>query len=175
MCAASPPGCPNCCRRATATSSPSAAGGSAKPGCRKPLALRVGGAAFLAFALEIADLGLRSGRPLDLAARVYWGAGVQFALDEMRAAARRLPAETSWQKLAVEATVDDVDALQADLAARILAGDCAAEPDPIAAWVAARAAAVAPAEACARELRAAATPDLAMLVVASRRLRQALG
>ncbi len=144
-------------------------------GAPEDIAARVGGAGFLAFALEIADLAARSGRPLDLAARVYWGVGAQFALDELRAAARRLPADTSWQKLAVEATVDDVDALQADLASRILAGDSAAAPDPVAAWSAGAAAGLAPVEALARELRAAATPDLAMLVVAGRRLRHALG
>jgi len=65
--------------------------------------------------------------------------------------------------------------LQADLAARILTSDCAAKLDPLVAWSAANAAALAPAEALARELRAATTPDLAMLVVASRQLRQGLG
>ena len=72
---------------------------------------------FLAAALEIADLAEHSGQPLDRAARVYYGVGARFALDEMRAAARRLPAETPWQKQAVEATIDDFFALQADLAA----------------------------------------------------------
>jgi glutamate dehydrogenase len=144
-------------------------------GVPEELAGCVGSAGFLAFAPEIADLAERSGRPLDLAARVFWGAGVQFALDEMRAAARRLPAETSWQRLAVEATIDDLDQLQADLAARILASDSAGEPDPIAAWSGQGAAALAAVETLSRELRAAATPDLAMLVVAGRRLRHALG
>jgi glutamate dehydrogenase len=93
----------------------------------------------------------------------------------MRAATRRLPAETSWQKLAVEAMIDDLFALQADLAARILASDCAAKPDPLIAWSATNAASLTSADALARELRAATTPDLAMLVVASRQLRHALG
>jgi NAD-specific glutamate dehydrogenase len=94
----------------------------------------------------------------------------------MRIAARRLRAETPWQKQAVEATIDDLFALQTDLAARILASSSSAQPeDPIAAWSSAHAAALAPAEPLIRELRVAATPDLAMLVVASRQLRQALG
>ena len=130
---------------------------------------------FMAPALDIAELAERAAQPLDRAARVYYGVGVRFALDEMRAAARRLPAETQWQRLAVEAIVDDLLALQADLAERILASEEAAAPDPLAAWAAANAAALAPAEALARELRAAAAPDLAMLVVAARQLRQALG
>jgi glutamate dehydrogenase len=144
-------------------------------GVPEALASRIGALMFLAAALDIADLAARSGQPLDRAARVYYGVGAQFALDEMLAAARRLPAETSWQKQAVEATIDDLFALQADLAARILASDSAAKPDPLAAWSAARPAALAAAETLIRELRAATTPDLAMLVVAGRQLRHAVG
>ncbi len=129
---------------------------------------------FLAAALDIADLAERSGQELNRAARVYYGVGAQFALDEMRVAARRLRAETPWQKQAVEATIDDLFALQTDLAARISASSCSAQPDPIAAWATAHAAALAPAEPLIRELRVTATPDLAMLVVAGRQLRHAL-
>ena len=84
-------------------------------------------------------------RPLDRAARIYYGVGARFALDEMRAAARRLPAETPWQKQAVEAMIDDFFALQADLArAHPRQRICAAEPDPLAAWSAANTAALSP-------------------------------
>jgi glutamate dehydrogenase len=144
-------------------------------GVSEALATGIGGMMFLAAALDIADLAERSGQPLDRAARLYYGVGAEFALDEMRASALRLPADTSWQKQAVEATVDDLLALQADLAERILTGDCASQPDPLAAWSAAHAATLASAELLIRDLRAATTPDLAMLVVAGRRLRHALG
>ena len=148
----------------------------AEAGVPEALATRIGGTMFLAAALDIADLAERSGQELDQAARVYYAVGAQFALDEMRIAARRLRAETPWQKQAVEATIDDLFALQADLAARILASSSSTQPeDPIAAWSAAHAAALAPAEPLIRELRVTATPDLAMLVVASRQLRHALG
>ena len=143
-------------------------------GVPAPLAARIGAMMFMAPALDIAELAERAAQPLDRAARVYYGAGVRFALDEMRAAARRLPAETQWQRLAVEAIVDDLLALQADFAQRILASGQATAPDPLAAWAAANAAALAPAEALARELRATTAPDLALLVVAARQLRQGL-
>jgi len=139
------------------------------------LAEHIAGLIFLASGPDIADLAERAGQPLDRAARIYYGAGVRFALDEMRAAARRLPTETSWQRLAAEATLDDLFTLQADLAGHILAEGYGSEPDPLAAWATARAASLTPVEALARELRAAANPDLAMLVIASRQLRQALG
>jgi glutamate dehydrogenase len=93
----------------------------------------------------------------------------------MLAAARRLPAETAWQKQAVEATIEDLFALQTDLAVRILGSDCAARPDPLAAWSAARRAPLAAIEPLISELRAATTPDLAMLIVAGRQLRHAVG
>jgi glutamate dehydrogenase len=93
----------------------------------------------------------------------------------MRAAARRLPTETQWQKLAVEATIDDLLTLQVDLVSRILAMAEAPSPDPLAPWSTAHAADLARAEALARELCASANPDLAMLVVAARQLRQMLG
>jgi glutamate dehydrogenase len=148
----------------------------AEAGVPEALATRIGGTMFLAAALDVADLAERSGQELDQAARVYYAVGAQFALDEMRIAARRLRAETPWQKQAVEATIDDLFALQTDLAARILASSGSTQPeDAIGAWSAAHAAALAPAEPLLRELRVTATPDLAMLVVAGRQLRHALG
>jgi glutamate dehydrogenase len=93
----------------------------------------------------------------------------------MRAAAYRLPAETQWQKQAVEAIIDDLFALQTDITARVLASEYALEADPLAAWSAANAAALGPPEGLVRDLRAATTPDLAMLVVGDRQLRRALG
>ena len=92
----------------------------------------------------------------------------------MRASARRLPAETAWQRQAIETVIDDLFALQSETALSALQGSMEGS-DPLAAWSKQRAPALAPAEAVAAELRAGAAPDLAMLVVASRQLRQALG
>ena len=139
------------------------------------LASRIGGVVFLAPALDIAELAERTGKPLDYAAQVFYEVGVRFALDEIRAAARRLPAETQWQKLAVEATIEDVSTLQADLTGHVLKAVQLGAADPVAAWSAMHAAELAPAEAVARELRASLAPDLALLVVATRQLRQILG
>ncbi|HYZ40133.1 MAG TPA: NAD-glutamate dehydrogenase domain-containing protein, partial [Stellaceae bacterium] len=144
-------------------------------GVPQTLAVRVGGMMFLSAALEIANLVEHTGQPLDRAAKVYYGVGGQFALDEMRAAAGRLRADTPWQKQAVEATSEDLFSLQADLSERILASSCMAQPDPLAVWCAAHKAALGAIEPLTRELRAASTADLAMLVVATRQLRHALG
>ncbi len=140
-------------------------------------AARVAGIVFLTTAFEIGDMATRAACPVERAGRTFYGVGARFALDELRAAARRLPVDTTWQKAAVETLIDDFYAMQAELAERILKAADGAPPgadDPIAAWAATRAAALAPAEALAAELRAAPNPDLAMLVVAGRQLRQAL-
>jgi glutamate dehydrogenase len=144
-------------------------------GVPEELAARLAGTAFLSAAFDIADLTERSGRPFDRAARVYYGVGARLALDELRTTARRLRAETSWQKQAVEATIDDLLGLQADLAERILSSDSGEQPDPLAPWSAAHETDLRQLEPLVRELRAAAIPDLAMLVVAGRQLRHALG
>jgi glutamate dehydrogenase len=138
------------------------------------LAAHIAGIVFLTTAFEIADLATHTGQSVERAARCFYGVGARFALDELRAAGRRLPTETPWQKTAVEALIDDFYALQAELAERVLkASDGVA--DPVAAWAQTRAQQLAPAEAIAAEIRAAPNPDLAMLVVAGRQLRQVLG
>jgi len=143
----------------------------AAAGVPQPLAARVAGVIFLTTAFEVGDLAESARQAVDRTARVFYGVGARFALDDMRAAARRLPAETVWQKAAAETLIDDFYALQAELAARVLQSGA----DPLEAWAKDRAASLAPAEAIAAELRSATAPDLAMLVVAGRQLRQALG
>jgi NAD-specific glutamate dehydrogenase len=69
--------------------------------------------------------------------------------------------------------IEEFYSVQSEMAARVLAaGDGAA--DPLGVWVAKQAGALTSVEAVADELRTATTPDLAMLVVAGRQLRQAL-
>ncbi|HVH78525.1 MAG TPA: NAD-glutamate dehydrogenase, partial [Stellaceae bacterium] len=143
-------------------------------GVPQPIAEHAGGIVFLITAFEIADLVERSGQAIDRAARTFYGVGARFAFDGLRDAARRLPAETSWQKAAVETLIDDFYALQADIAERVLKTADGAE-DPVAAWTTGHAAQVAATDVIATELHASSSPDLAMLVVAGRQLRQALG
>src|SRR5581483_5168318 len=145
----------------------------AEAGIPETLAHRLAGLGFLTSSLEIAELAERTKQPVDRAARIYYAAGARFTIDKMRTAARRLPADTPWQKAAVDTLIDDLFTLQTDLAARILAQSNGTK-DPVAALSQKRAAAFAPAEATAAELRTAPTPDLAMLVVATRQLRQAV-
>ena len=139
----------------------------------QPLRERIAGIIFLTSGFEVADLAQRTSQPVERAARTFYGVGARFALDEMRAAGRRLPTDTPWQKTAVEALIDDFYTFQIALAERVLKSADGAE-DPVATWAETRGAQLAPAEAIAAELRTQPNPDLAMLVVAGRQLRQAL-
>ncbi|MGH7094532.1 MAG: NAD-glutamate dehydrogenase, partial [Stellaceae bacterium] len=146
----------------------------ATAGVPQPLAARVAAIVILTTALEIADLAARTTQPIERAAQVFYAVGARFALDDLRAAGRRLPADTTWQKVALDTVIDDFYAIQADLAEQVLkAAD--STKDPVAAWAAPRAVAFAPADTLAAELRRLPAPDLAMLVVAARQLRQAVG
>jgi glutamate dehydrogenase len=146
----------------------------ADAGVPESLAGRISRIIFLTSALEVGDLAARTRQPIERAAQTFYGVGARFALDELRAAARRLPAETSWQKAAAETVIDDSYGLQADLSARVL-DEAGKGADPLASWIGSQGAALVPVEAIAAELRAAQMPDLAMLVVALRQLRQATG
>ena len=146
----------------------------AAAGVPQSLAARIGAFIFLTTAFEVCDLAAHVGQPVERAARTFYEVGGQFAFDELRAAARRLPADTVWQKASAEVLIDDFYTMQAEATDRVLRNADEAK-DPVAVWAAARAGALAPVESLARELRAATTPDLAMLVVASRQLRHALG
>jgi glutamate dehydrogenase len=145
----------------------------AAAGVPQALAVRLGGVIFLTTSLEIGELAARAAQPIARAAQTFYRVGARFAFDELRDMARRLPAETTWQKAAAATLIEDFYALQADLAERILQG-ANSMADPLAAWVQAHAAALAPADAIATDMRAAGASDLAMLVVAARQLRQML-
>src|SRR4029077_18910013 len=138
------------------------------------LAARIGAFIFLTTALEVCDLAARVGQPVERVARTFYEVGGRCAVDDLRAAARRLPTDTVWQKASAEALIDDFYTMQAEAADRVLRNANEAK-DPVAVWAAARAGALASVEGLARELQAASIPDLSMLVVASRQLRQALG
>ena len=106
--------------------------------------------------------------------RVAYGPSENEQLDIFRTARSNAPVNIfvhggGWQR---NCAADY--ALQAEVAERMLQSAGGAET-PIVAWATAHAGALAPVEGLAREIRAAANPDLAMLFVASRQLRQALG
>jgi glutamate dehydrogenase len=135
-------------------------------GAPRDLALRVARLNFLLSSVDIVRLAKTAQRDLLEAGQRFFAIGARFKLDELRAAARKLLAETQWQKLAVSALIDDLYAHQADLTARALArgGDFRH-------WLDSHALGLGRLDALVREIETAAPPDLAMLTVANRALR----
>ena len=100
--------------------------------------------------------------------RVYFAIGSRLHVTWLGRKAASLAAGGAWQRRAAEAMAADLAAKQADLARRVIAGG---GPDPVAAWLERRKAALARLDALVAELRAAPSVDLAALTVASRELR----
>jgi glutamate dehydrogenase len=138
----------------------------AAKGVPNDLALRVVRLDFLLSAVDIVRLAKASGRDLIETGRRFFAIGSRFKLDSLRIAARKLAADTQWQKLAAAALIEDLYAHQVALSARAVAGDVDFEK-----WIEAHAEDLAHLETLVREIEAASQPDLSMLTVANRALR----
>jgi glutamate dehydrogenase len=143
--------------------------GLAEKGVPDALAAEVARLDRLGAAFDI--VRLHRGSPLDVVAtgRVYFHAGARFGLGRLRLAARRLKAETPWQKKAVAALVDDFFQIQSELSRRV-----AADGGAVDAWTAERGPALAPLDAVLGDMLTTPEPDLAMLTVAARQMRALL-
>ncbi|MDW8469020.1 MAG: NAD-glutamate dehydrogenase [Burkholderiales bacterium] len=137
------------------------------------LAIRVASLEALFAALDVVELAAATGRAVETVAGVYFRLGARLDLGWLRERIGALAAEGHWQALAKTALRDDLAALQRALAAQVLAEGGADGPEAlIAAW---EARARVPLERALRrlaELRSAPAPDLAMLSVGLRELRE---
>jgi glutamate dehydrogenase len=134
-------------------------------GVPEALASRVARLDLLVSGFDIVRLAGAAERDVLDAARAYYAVGHRFGLDRLRAAASRLRADTSWQKLAVGAIVDDLFAIEAELAAKAIA------EGGVERFLARHAAGLRPLETALQEILATPQLDLAMLTVANRQLR----
>jgi glutamate dehydrogenase len=122
-----------------------------KLGAPRSLAHAIGLMRPLTLAADVGDLATRTGWPLVQAAFVYHRVGGHFGFDRLRAAAASHPAPDPYERIAVRRLIEDILAQQAALAAAVMAfageprpgGDPARAVAAVAAWSAARAAAVA--------------------------------
>jgi glutamate dehydrogenase len=150
----------------------------------------------LASACDVVRLAASSGQPVGTVAAVYFGVGARFALDWLREKAGELTANTHWQKLAVDALIDDFFLHQSVLAQDVLAraaenpgeDEGAGEgtgrkrrkqagngPDgAIAAWAAGRRDGVDRTDRLLADIRGTDQVDLAMLAVANGQMRSLL-
>jgi glutamate dehydrogenase len=120
--------------------------------------------------VRLARAGEWPGRPV---AEIYFAIGARFGFNWLRRAALRLPADSAWDKLAVNAIVDDLYGHQTELVRNVLesAGSSELEVSDIEVWAEDRRPLVIRTEQLIAELQSIANPSLAMLAVANRQLK----
>ncbi len=153
-------------------------------GVPAPLAQRVARLDAQVSALDIVEVGLELGEPVDTVAGVYFGVGGRLDLGWLSLQISKLPADSHWQGLARVAMRDDLSSLARALAHSVLRSGAAgaaapaaaafAATDPaarIAAWEAQREFKFKRCRQLLADLRPTATLDMPMLSVLLRELR----
>jgi glutamate dehydrogenase len=126
----------------------------------------------LGSALDIADLAVEAGVPLQEAAAVYFHTGERFRMLWLHAAIVALKVSGNWQALARNNLRDDAYRIHRMLAARVLQHPGAAPEARVDAWIAANERRVRFAQTRLSELQATASTDFQALAVAVRELRK---
>lgn len=136
------------------------------------LAYKVAGMILLVAAGDIANIAHSIDSDVERVAQFYFRVSQRFGLGWLRASADNLPDGGPWQRLAIEAVIDDLYVHQATMTANIVksAGDAPAEA-ALAAWSEQRRQHVGRIERLLGEMRSAGSVDLATLVVAGHHLR----
>ncbi len=107
---------------------------------------------------------------IDVAA-TYFAVGQRFGFADLRRAAEDLPIDSSWERRAAGAVIDDLDVMQSALTGAVVAGSDDKGMAAIEAWTDGHDVAVARWDSLIAEVRSAKTPvDLSMLTVARRHL-----
>jgi glutamate dehydrogenase len=142
-------------------------------GVPESLARPVAGLSQMNSALDIVCLAGHKADAVANMAKVYFGVGARFGFEWLRAVARRMETQTSWQRQAVQAMADELYALQQDLVSQVIrtAGKSPVIDAILSNWSDARKPLVARTEQTLADIRAAGTTDLAMIAVALRQLR----
>ncbi len=139
-------------------------------GIPESLARRVASLDVMTSAMDIIRISrTQAAEGVEGVASVYFGVGERFNLDRLRAASAGIPAETPWQKTALQTLVDDLYTYQSVLASRVIAE--ADGSDAVASWLQQRARVVERVDQTLHDFRSATSVDLAMLTVTSRQLR----
>ncbi len=146
-------------------------------GAPRGLAERVAGLEALEPACDVVRIAAAAEVSVQRAAEVYYAVGEAFGFDWLHRVAARLPADSSWEKLAVLALGDDLYAHQGALTTSVLLvpPDDLPPAEAIRRWTEGREAIVERTRRLLQELETAARPDLAMVAVAARHLKGMAG
>jgi glutamate dehydrogenase len=142
-------------------------------GVPEALAFRIAGLVNLFSGCDIVSLATRRGLAVPRVAKLYFAVGTRFGLGRLRAAAEGIDLETHWQRLAVEALIEEIYGHQLALSGQVLdVADGKLGPRAaIDGWSQRNGAAVEQTEHLLGELRSTAITDISMVAVASRQLR----
>jgi len=146
-------------------------------GVPREIAARVAALDTLFAALDIVEVAEATQRPVPTVAGVYFDLSAKLGLAWLRERIGKIPGDGHWQGLAKSSMRDDLAGLARTLAAKVLVptGEAGGEGDAparlVARWEAANRDAMERAARLLGELRAAPAPDLAMLSVGLRELR----
>jgi glutamate dehydrogenase len=136
------------------------------------LAHKVAGMILLVAAGDIASIATRIGSTVERVAQFYFRVSYRFGLGWLRAAADNLPDGGQWQRLAIDAVIDDLYVHQGLLTAAIIQASGSLEPEEaLAVWSEQRRSSVQRVERLLGEMRTVGQVDLATLVVAGNHLR----
>jgi glutamate dehydrogenase len=135
------------------------------------VAQQVASAERLFSALDVAEIAEGASRPLDVTADVHFGVGERLGLEKLRQQIELLPAESHWQALAKIALSDDLADLHRSIALDAVKSGDGSAADKLAGWEKRNPMAFARARRLVSELGELTAPDLAMLSVALRELR----
>ncbi len=130
------------------------------------VAMEVASAGTLLAALDLAEVADAARQPLPTVAASYFALGETLGLARLRTQVAALPAEGYWQMLAKTAVSEDLAGLQRELTADVLGAG------GLPAWQQAQAQPLERARRMLAEFAEHKQPDLAMLSVALRELRQ---
>ncbi len=146
-------------------------------GVPKKLADRIAGLELLSSACDIVRIADTAGVPVVDAGRIYFKIGSWLGADWLRDASGMVRAESEWQRLALDAIVDDSYSHQSQITTGVLQGSGGGALTNgtgerlIEQWLSSRRPAVERTGALIAEMRSALEVDLAMLTVANRQLR----
>jgi len=141
-------------------------------GIPEDLARKAASMILLVAAGDIATIANRIGSTVERVAQFYFRVSQRFGLGWLRATADNLPDSGPWQRLAIDAVIDDLYVHQGELTANIVAASSALPPEEaVAAWSDLRRTSVDRVERLLGEMRTIGSVDLATLVVAGHHLR----
>jgi glutamate dehydrogenase len=144
----------------------------ANQGVPDDLAHKTAGMILLVAAGDIANIASSIGSTVERVAQFYFRVSQRYGLGWLRASADNLPDSGPWQRLAIDAVIDDLYVHQATLTANIVSSSSnVPAEEALAMWSDSRRHAVGRIERLLGEMRTAGAVDLATLVVAGHHLR----